>query len=104
MSRGHWTAVTLIWAAGLGVFVYGWLFLGLTAAPCLGMPNTAPQAACVAAWEAQRPWMDRLWETPSAYPVLLSVLVSVVLLATLLVYRQARQHRGMTPPTDIRRP
>ena len=91
MTRRHWTAIVVIWAIGLGVVVAGLLFTGSSVAPCLGI-GTAANAECIAAWEAARPWTDRFWGTPGVYEVLFSVLLAIVVLATVLVYRNAKRH------------
>lgn len=102
MTRRHWIAIVSTWAIGLGVIVAGLLFTGSSVAPCLGL-TPASNAACVAAWEAARPWTDRLWGTRGVYEVLFCVLVAVVVVATVLVYRSAKRRRRLAPPSDIRR-
>lgn len=102
MTRRHWAAILLIWATGLGVIVAGLLFSGSSVAPCLGITPES-NATCVAAWEAQRSWTDRFWETPHVYEILFSGLVAVVVLATVVVYRHAKRHRRLVPPSDIHR-
>jgi hypothetical protein len=95
MTLRRWAALAVFWLGALGIAL---LFLGGSVAPCLGLPET--NGPCIAQWEAQRPWADRLSDTP--VPALL--ILAAVLVATALVLRGARRARRPPdgpPPSDI---
>jgi hypothetical protein len=78
----RWAALAAIGAAALGI---GLIVLGGSVAPCLGLPEIS--ATCVAEWEAQRSWADRL----AATPVPAFLLLAAVLIVIALVVRRGGQ-------------
>jgi hypothetical protein len=89
MTVRRWAARAAIGAAALGI---GLLLFGGSVAPCLGPPEV--NATCVAQWEAERSWADRLADTP--IPALL--LLAAVLVVTALVVRSGRQAKTSGDP------
>ena len=67
------------------------VYLGVQVAPCLGGVGPGEQARrerCVAAWEAQRPWLDRVLGSSTEWLV---VVITAALVGSCIVLLQARR-------------
>jgi hypothetical protein len=97
MTRRLAKTLLAIWATAMLALV-GLLFLGTSVAPCLGgvgPEGHAIRARCAAAWEAQRPWIDRFIDTP--VPSLLVIALAIA--GTVLVLWKLRR-RGAPSTHD----
>lgn len=78
--------VALLLGAYAALATLAYVFLGTSVAPCLGGPGI-DNTACAEAWQASRPWWERLLDTP--YPEIAGFLVASVLTIWL-----SRRHRA----------
>jgi len=87
MTRPRWVAVLAGYAA---VSVLAAVFLRAQVAPCFGsVPTGKMSPACIAAWQAQRPLWDTIFDTPLG-----AVVVFVVLAAATWVAVKLAGHRS----------
>jgi hypothetical protein len=85
MTRTRWAAVLAIYFA---VSVLATFFFKAQVAPCHGfVPTGEMSAACVAAWQAQRPWWDTMFDTSLGAVVLFFALAAGTWVAVRLAGR-----------------
>jgi formate hydrogenlyase subunit 4 len=62
MTRTKWVSALTLYVL---VSVLAAIFLKAQVAPCFGVVPTGQMSAeCLAAWQAQRPWWDTMFDTP----------------------------------------
>jgi hydrogenase-4 membrane subunit HyfE len=93
MTRRHLFSVFAVWATGVAVFLAGLIVVGSNTKMCSQrVPSATCEEACVAAEHLKCVWP--LWGTPDLVIALIFLVsLSSVVLATVLVYRQALRRR-----------
>jgi hypothetical protein len=91
MTRTRWAAVLAGYAA---LSLLAGFFLKAQVAPCFGsVPTGEISGACVAAWQAQRPLWDTMFDTPLGAVFMFVVLAAGTWVAVTLTSRGPNQSR-----------